>query len=248
MSDLRRFKLTIEYDGSDYHGWQMQEIAPSIQRELEKAAYNFCQSECRFLAAGRTDAGVHARGMVAHVDIPREIEAFRVMDALNFHLKGIPISILKSEDVDDEFHARFSAKKRFYRYHIINRRAKLSLMRGKAWQIKENLDVDAMHEAAQVLVGKHDFTTFRSVQCQSKSPLKTLEKLDVSRDSENIYIDTSAISYLHHQVRSMVGCLYYVGCGKWSKSDLEDALKAKNRTALGYNAPPDGLYFMKVEY
>lgn len=248
MSDLNRFKLTIEYDGSDYHGWQLQETAPSIQKELEKAAYKFCQNKCRFHAAGRTDAGVHAKGMVAHVDIPRDIEAFKVMDALNYHLKGVPISILSAESVDEEFHARFSAKKRYYRYHIINRRAKLSLMRDKAWQIKEPLDSDAMHDAAQVLVGKHDFTTFRSVQCQSKSPLKTLEKLDVIRDGENIYIDTSAISYLHHQVRSMVGCLYYVGRGKWSKNDLKNALDVADRTALGYNAPPDGLYFMKVDY
>ena len=172
----------------------------------------------------------------------------KIMDALNFHLKNIPISILNSERVDDEFHARFSAKKRYYRYHIINRRAKLSLMRGQAWQIKETLDVDAMNEAAQVLVGKHDFTTFRSVHCQAKSPLKTLEKLTVSRDGENIYIDTSAISYLHHQVRSMVGCLYYVGRGKWTKDDLKNALQAKNRAALGYNAPPDGLYFIRVDY
>jgi tRNA pseudouridine38-40 synthase len=186
--------------------------------------------------------------MVAHVDIARDIEAFKVMEALNYHLNDVPISILKSEKVDDEFHARFSAKKRYYRYHIINRRAKLSLQRGFAWQIKEELDVNAMQKAAQVLVGKHDFTTFRSVQCQSKSPLKTLESLTVSRDSENIYIDTSAISYLHHQVRSIVGCLYYVGKGKWTKQDLKNALEAADRNALGYNAPPEGLYFMKVDY
>ena len=167
---------------------------------------------------------------------------------MNYHLKNVPISILAAEQVDEEFHARFSAKKRYYRYHIINRRAKLSLQKGKAWQIKEPLDADAMNDAAQVLEGKHDFTTFRSVQCQSKSPLKTLEKLSVTRDGENIYIDTSAISYLHHQVRSMVGCLYYVGRGKWSKDDLKQALEAADRTALGYNAPPDGLYFMKVDY
>ncbi len=248
MSDLFRYKLTIEYDGANYHGWQMQENVPSIQRDLEEAAFKFCQCQCRFHGAGRTDAGVHAIGMIAHVDIPRDLEAFKVMDALNFHLKGIAISILKAERVDEEFHARFSAKKRHYRYHIINRRAKLSLLRGKAWQIKEKLDVDAMNDAAQILVGKHDFTTFRSVQCQSKSPLKTLEKLNVIRDGENIYIDTSAISYLHHQVRSMVGCLYYVGAGKWTKQDLENALLAADRNALGFNAPPDGLYFMQVEY
>lgn len=245
---MTRYKLTIEFNGSNYHGWQMQASAPSIQAELEKAAYKFCQSECRFHAAGRTDAGVHARGMVAHVDIPREMEAFKIMEALNFHLKEVPISILHSEAVDEDFHARFSAKKRYYRYHIINRRAKLSFQRNLAWQVKDELKVDAMQEAAQVLVGKHDFTTFRSVQCQSKSPLKTLESLSVSRDDENIYIDTSAISYLHHQVRSMVGCLYYVGKGKWTKEDMKEALDATDRSALGYNAPPDGLYFMRVDY
>lgn len=248
MSDFYRFKLTLEYDGGNFHGWQLQENAPSIQEELEKAVYNYCQTECRFFSAGRTDAGVHALGMVAHVDIPRKEKAYKLMDALNYHLKGVPISVLDCEAVDEEFHARFSAKKRYYRYHIINRRAKLSLMRGKAWHVKQPLDADAMHDAAKVLVGKHDFTTFRSVQCQSKSPLKTLEKLDVSRDGENIYIDTSAISYLHHQVRSMVGCLYYVGRGKWTKKDLQNALIAADRSALGYNAPPDGLYFMKVDY
>lgn len=248
MNDINRFKLTIEYDGTNYHGWQLQDNAPSIQEELEKAAYKFCQSACRFHAAGRTDAGVHAKGMVAHVDIPRDIEAYKVMDALNYHLKPVPISILAAEKVDDGFHARFSAKKRYYRYHIINRRAKLSLQKGKAWQIKEELDADAMHDAAQVLIGKHDFTTFRSVQCQSKSPVKTLEKLTVTRDGENIYVDTSAISYLHHQVRSMVGCLFYVGREKWTKADLKDALDAADRNKLGFNAPPDGLYFMKVDY
>lgn len=248
MSDLYRFKLTIEYDGSDYHGWQIQESSPSIQGELEKAAYKFCQCQCRFHAAGRTDAGVHAKAMVVHVDIPRNIDAFKVMEALNYHLIGIPISILNAEKVDEEFHARFSAKKRYYRYHIINRRAKLSLMRGKAWRIKAPLDTAAMHDAAQVLVGTHDFTTFRSVKCQSKSPIKSLEKLSVVRDGDDIFIETSAISYLHHQVRSMVGCLYNVGRGKWSKNDLKNALEAADRETLGYNAPPDGLYFMKVDY
>ncbi|MCC3861396.1 tRNA pseudouridine(38-40) synthase TruA [Pseudemcibacter aquimaris] len=245
---MKRFKLTIEFDGSDYHGWQLQESAPSIQGELEKAAHKLCQQECRFHAAGRTDAGVHATGMVAHTDIPRDMNGYKLMEALNYHLKNVPISILDAEEVDDEFHARFSAKKRYYRYHIINRRANLTFQKGLAWQVRDELDVDAMNDAAQVLVGKHDFTTFRSVQCQSKSPLKTLESLSVSRDGENIYIDTSAISYLHHQVRSMVGCLYYVGKGKWTRQDLKDALEAADRSALGYNAPPDGLYFMKVDY
>ncbi|MBT5185524.1 MAG: tRNA pseudouridine(38-40) synthase TruA [Kordiimonadaceae bacterium] len=248
MTDLIRYKLTIEYEGTNYHGWQWQPSHSSIQEELEKATFKYCQTECRFHAAGRTDAGVHAKAMIAHVDIPRDVDDYKIMDALNYHLKDVPISILNSERVDDEFHARFSAKKRYYRYHIINRRAKLSLQKGRAWRIKDKIDVNAMHDAAQVLIGQHDFTTFRSAHCQSKSPLKSLEKLDVTRDGDNIYIDTSAISYLQHQVRSMVGCLYYVGRGKWTKDDLKSALDAADRTALGLNAPPDGLYFMKVDY
>ncbi|MDA0708015.1 MAG: tRNA pseudouridine(38-40) synthase TruA, partial [Proteobacteria bacterium] len=199
MSDIFRYKLTIEYDGSNYHGWQLQENAPTIQMELENATLKFCQHHCRYHAAGRTDAGVHATGMVVHVDLPRAVEEYTVMDALNYYLKEFPISILKAERVDEQFHARFSAKKRYYRYHITNRRAKVSLMKNRSWHIKDLLDVDAMQEAAQVLVGTHDFTTFRSVHCQSKSPIKSLEKLAVSRDGENIYVDTSAISYLHHQ-------------------------------------------------
>ena len=245
---MPRYKIIIEYDGTIYSGWQKQKNAITVQDQIESSLKNLTKKNIKIMGSGRTDAGVHAKGMISHVDIPGEIEAFKVMDGLNFHLKGIPISILKSEAVDDNFHARFSAKKRYYRYHIINRRAKLSLLRNKAWQIKETLDVVSMHEAAKILIGKHDFTTFRSVHCQSKSPQKTLEKLEVTRDGENIYIDTSAISYLHHQVRSMVGCLYYVGCGKWTKKNLENALRAKDRKALGYNAPPDGLYFMKVDY
>lgn len=245
---MSRFKLTIEFDGSNYHGWQMQDSVPSIQSKLEEAVFKICQHECRFHAAGRTDAGVHAKGLVTHVDIPGNFEAFKVMDGINYHLHDNPISVVAAQKVNDEFHARFSAKKRYYRYHIINRRAKLSFQRGLAWQVKKELDVEKMQEAAQVLVGTHDFTTFRSIRCQSKSPIKTLERLNVSRDGDNIYIDTSAISYLHHQVRSMVGCLYFVGRGKWTKADMKNALEAADRTELGYNAPPDGLYFMKVDY
>lgn len=245
---MSRYKLTVEYNGSNYHGFQLQNSVPSIQSELEKAVFNFSKQECRFHAAGRTDAGVHAKGMVTHVDIQGNYEAFKVMDAINYNLRENPISVLASEKVDDEFHARFSAKKRYYRYHIINRRAKLTWQKGLAWQAKKELDVSVMQDAAQVLVGTHDFTTFRSIKCQSKSALKTLERLDISRDGENIYIDTSARSYLQHQVRSMVGCLYYVGIGKWTKADLKNALEAAERTELGYNAPPDGLYFMKVDY
>ncbi|WP_138380671.1 tRNA pseudouridine(38-40) synthase TruA [Luteithermobacter gelatinilyticus] len=252
MSETFRYKLTLEYDGSSLVGWQYQTNGPSVQGLLEDATRKFCPAynpaESRYVAAGRTDAGVHALAMVAHVDLPQEVEARRLCEALNHFLNRGPVAVLEAEPVSQEFHARFSAKRRAYRYHIINRRAPLTLMRHKAWHVKHPLDTDAMHEAAQQLVGRHDFTTFRSVQCQSRSPVKTLDRLDVRREGENIYVETSARSFLHHQVRSMVGCLYYVGLGKWSKQDLKEALEAADRTRLAYNAPPDGLYFTGVDY
>jgi len=243
-----RFKLTLEFFGAGLVGWQKQNEGRSVQSILAEAAQKFCHKQVTFFAAGRTDAGVHAAGMVCQVDLPKEYPAFKVMDALNFHLKRQPVSILKSERVTEEFQARFSATKRYYRYHIINRRAPLTFQKDRAWHVKFPLDTDLMHEAAQILVGHHDFTTFRSVDCQSKSPLKTLEQLDVRREGDNIYIDTSARSFLHHQVRSMVGSLYYVGRGKWTRQDLENSLDARDRKALAYNAPPEGLYFMKADY
>ena len=243
-----RYKLTLEFFGTGLVGWQKQDNGKSVQGILSEAAKKFCHADVKFHGAGRTDAGVHAIGMVCHVDLPQEYPAYKVMDALNYHLKWQPVSVLKSEQVGPDFEARFSAKKRYYRFHIINRRAPLTFQTDRAWHVKFPLDAELMHEAAQVLVGHHDFTTFRSVECQAKSPLKTLDQLDVRAQGENIYIDTSARSFLHHQVRSMVGSLYYVGRGKWTIDDLRKSLEARNRNALAHNAPPDGLYFIDVDY
>ena len=245
---IHRYKLTLEYQGTGLVGWQKQDIGTSVQSILTEAARKFCHRDVTFLASGRTDAGVHARAMVCHVDLPQNYPPHKVRDALNYHLKNQPVIILKSEKVSEEFHARFSATKRYYRYHIINRRAPLTLMSELAWHVKFPLDVSLMHEAAQILVGHHDFTTFRSTECQSKSALKTLDQLDVRYEGDNIYIDTSARSFLHHQVRSMVGSLSYVGRGKWSIDDLQASLDACDRRRLAYNAPPHGLYFMDVDY
>ena len=248
MTEIHRYKLTIEYYGTGLVGWQLQDQGTSVQGIIEEALYKLCQHPCRAHAAGRTDAGVHASAMVIHIDLPKHYDVERVMHGLNYHMKHKPVVILDAVKVGEEFHARFSAYKRYYRYHIISRPAPLALMKNKAWWVKYDLDVEAMHEAAQILVGKHDFTTFRSVHCQSNSPLKSLDQLDVSRDGQNIYIDTSARSYLHHQVRSMVGALSFVGSGKWTKDDLRQALLACDRQALPYNAPPDGLYFTGGDY
>ncbi len=248
ISPPYRYKLTLEFFGAGLVGWQKQDVGTSVQGILSAAAKKFCHHDVTFHAAGRTDAGVHAMGMVCHVDLPQDYPAYKVMDALNYHLKWRPVSVLRSERVSAEFQARFSAVKRYYRYHIICRRAPLTFQQGRAWHVKFPLDAELMHEAAQLLVGHHDFTTFRSVECQAKSPLKTLDQLDVSREGDNIYVDCSARSFLHHQVRSMVGSLYYVGRGKWSIEDLRKSLEARDRRALAHNAPPDGLYFMDVDY
>ena len=245
---LHRYKLTLEFFGAGLVGWQKQDQGRSVQGILANAAKKFCHHDVTFHGAGRTDAGVHACAMVCHVDLPQEYPAYKVMDALNYHLKYEPVSVLNSERVDEDFNARFSATRRHYRYHIICRRAPLTFQAGRAWHIKFPLDADLMHDAAQLLVGHHDFTTFRSVECQAKSPLKTLDRLDVRRDGENIYIDCSARSFLHHQVRSMVGSLSFVGRGKWTRDDLRQSLEARDRRRLAHNAPPDGLYFMAADY
>lgn len=245
---IHRYKLTLEFFGTGLVGWQIQNEGRSIQGMLAAAAKKFSHADVKFHGAGRTDAGVHACAMVCHVDLPQDYPAYKVMDALNFHLKWDPVSVLAAEKVTEDFQARFSATKRYYRYHIINRRAPLTFMKDRAWQVKFPLDAELMHEAAQVLVGHHDFTTFRSVECQAQSAIKTLDQLDVSRDGDNIYIDTSARSFLHHQVRSMVGSLYYVGRGKWSIDQLRQSLEARDRRRLAHNAPPDGLYFTGVDY
>jgi tRNA pseudouridine38-40 synthase len=243
-----RFKLTIEYDGRPFMGWQRQAHGPSVQAAIEKAAQTILQEAVTVHAAGRTDAGVHGLGMVAHLDVTREITPFRLMEGLNARLRPQPVAILSCEPAPDDFHARFSCVARHYEYRIANRRAPLTLDAGKAWRIAAALDADIMHAAAQILVGRHDFTTFRSAHCQADSPLRTLDRLDVVRTGERISIFASARSFLHHQVRSMVGCLAMVGEGKWSADDLKSALEARDRHALGFNAPPDGLYFVRADY
>lgn len=250
---MTRFKLLIEYDGRPFMGWQHQEHGASVQRKIELALHAITGEEVQLIGAGRTDSGVHAKGQVAHADIEKEIEPYRLMQALNYHLcqPGIgagAVAILACEIVSAEFHARFDARQRAYEYRILNRRPPLTVDRGLAWQVIPALDHEKMHAAAQLLLGNHDFTTFRSIKCQSRSPVKTLDKLSVTRWGDEIVIEAEARSFLHHQVRSMVGCLKLVGEGKWSTLDLKKALVAKSRLALGFNAPPDGLYFMRVGY
>lgn len=245
---MTRFRLTVEYDGRPFMGWQRQSHGPSVQQAIEEAVTAITGESPSVHAAGRTDAGVHALAMAAHVDIERPITPFRLAEGLNARLRPHPVAILKAEAVADDWHARFSCVGRRYVYRIINRRARLALEEGRAWRVAVPLDSGKMHKAAQMLVGRHDFTTFRSAHCQSESPVKTLDRLDVERAGEIILIRAAARSFLHHQVRSMVGCLQLVGRGKWSAADLEAALEAKDRAALGYNAPPDGLYFEAALY
>lgn len=245
---MPRYKLIIEYDGSPFWGWQYQDKGPSVQGALEDAVAAMTGERVRVNGAGRTDAGVHALGQVAHIDLTKDYRADRVRDALNAHLRPHPIGVLSAEIVPDTFDARFSATKRHYIYRIVNHRANLALKAGQAWRVPRFLDADAMHEAAQVLLGRHDFTTFRDTECQAKSPEKTLDALDVTRSGDEVRITTSARSFLHSQVRSMVGSLVWVGHGRWTAQDLREALEARDRTACGPVAPPDGLYLVRVEY
>ena len=245
---MTRFRLAVEFDGRPYMGWQRQAHGPSVQQAIEEAVAAVTGETAVLHAAGRTDAGVHALAMTAHVDVSRAITAFRLGEAINAKLRPQPVAILDCRVVPDDWHARFSCIGRRYVYRIVNRRAPLALEQGRAWQIAAALDAAAMHEAAQRLVGLHDFTTFRSAHCQSDSPVKTLDRLDVSRDGYGIAIHAEARSFLHHQVRSMVGCLALVGRGKWSAGDLGAALAAADRAALGLNAPPDGLFFVEARY
>jgi tRNA pseudouridine38-40 synthase len=245
---MSRYKLTLEYDGGGFVGWQRQDNGPSVQEALETAVKAFCGETVTSFAAGRTDAGVHALGQVAHVDLAKETTADTVRDALNFHLKPAPIAVLKAEAVGEDFHARFSAKARLYRYRIVNRRPPLALDRGRAWLVGIELDAAAMHDAAQAFVGHQDFTSFRATLCQAKSPLKTLDVLEVRRAGEDIVIEARAQSFLHHQVRNMVGTLKLVGEGKWTRADVAAALAARNRSAAGPTAPPEGLYLAEVWY
>jgi len=243
-----RYKLTIEYDGSAFAGWQRQETAPSVQQCLEEAALALDGEPVTVIGAGRTDAGVHATGQVAHLDLRKDLRADKVRDALNAHLRPHPIAVLKSEDAAPDFHARFDATARSYIYRIVNRRADLALDRNRAWRVPVPLDADAMHAAAQALVGRHDFSTFRDSQCQAETPVKTLNTIRVMRHGEDVVIDTSARSFLHRQVRSMVGSLVEVGRGREPVHWIADILKAADRTACGPVSPPDGLYLASVSY
>jgi tRNA pseudouridine38-40 synthase len=246
---MTRWKLTIEYHGGPYCGWQRQDGQPSVQQEIEEAIQKFSQQEVRIQGAGRTDTGVHALGQIAHFDLEyREISAHDIAKAINAHLRPQPISILKAEEVDAEFHARFHATNKLYRYKIVNRSTPLSVGQGLAWQVWWPLDVDAMHDAAQLLLGSHDFTTFRDSECQAKTPVRTLDRIELKRSGENITMEVEAKSFLHHQVRNTIGTLILVGEGKWTKADFKAAFEAKDRTKGGITAPPDGLYLVRIDY
>ncbi|MFT3729812.1 MAG: tRNA pseudouridine(38-40) synthase TruA [Hyphomicrobium sp.] len=245
---MPRYRITIEYDGTSFVGWQRQAVGVSIQGLLEDAIAKFSQEAVGVRGAGRTDAGVHALGQVAHFDLSKEWAPGRVRDAMNFHLRPHPVGIVACAEVDETFDARFSAIKRHYKYRLLTRRAPPILDRNRVWWTMQELDAGEMHEAAQALVGKHDFTTFRAAQCQAASPVKTLDIFEISRDGDEIICTVSARSFLHHQVRSMVGSLKLVGEGKWTRRDLEAALRAANREACGPVAPASGLYLVAVNY
>ena len=245
---MTRWRLTIEYDGGPFMGWQRQDHGPSVQQTLEEALARMTGEQAAFTAAGRTDAGVHALAMAAHVDVTKSLTAHRLREGLNALVRPHPVSILEVEEVADDWHARFSCVGRRYLYRILNRRAPPALDGGKVWHIAVPLDVAAMQAGAAHLVGRHDFTTFRSAQCQSDSPVKTLDSLDVARVGDELHVTAAARSFLHHQVRSMVGCLALVGRGQWAPADMAKALEARDRAALGLNAPPHGLYFREAVY
>lgn len=243
-----RYKLTLEYDGGPYMGWQWQDHGPSVQGAVQAAVAKLDGGTREVYGSGRTDSGVHALAQVAHVDLVKNLRADKVRDAINFHLGEHPISILDAEIVDDEFHARFDARERRYLFRILDRRPRLALDRGRVWRVPVKLDADAMHYAAQVLVGRHDFTSFRDTACQAKSPEKTLDMARVSRVGDEIHCEFSARSFLHKQVRSMVGSLVEVGLGKWNRADMKAVLHARDRTQCGPVSPPDGLYLVSVAY
>ncbi|MDJ0935513.1 MAG: tRNA pseudouridine(38-40) synthase TruA [Kiloniellales bacterium] len=245
---MTRFKLTLEYDGAAFVGWQRQDNGPSVQQALEEAVTGFCGEIATVHGAGRTDAGVHALGQVAHLDLEKPTTAETLRDAVNAHLKPAPVAVLAAEVAADDFHARFSATERRYLYRIVNRRPPLALERGRAWWVPRPLDAAAMHAAAQVLVGKHDFSSFRASECQAKSPVKTLTAIEVSRLAEAIEIRARAPSFLHHQVRNFAGTLRLVGEGKWSAAKVKQVLEARDRNAAGQTAPAEGLYLTEVVY
>jgi tRNA pseudouridine38-40 synthase len=245
---VTRWRLTIEYDGSPFMGWQRQEHGPSVQQAIEEALARMTGELPAVHGAGRTDSGVHALAMSAHVEIEKNLTEHRLREGVNALVRPQPISVLAAEHAPDDWHARFSCVGRRYLYRILNRRAPPALDRGRVWHVAVPLDAQAMAEGAAMLVGRHDFTTFRSAHCQSDSPVKTLDRLDVRREGDEIVIEAAARSFLHHQVRSMVGCLALVGRGQWKPEDIRAALEARDRSALGFNAPPQGLYFVEAIY
>ncbi|WP_308516693.1 tRNA pseudouridine(38-40) synthase TruA [Sphingomonas flavescens] len=245
---MTRWRLTVEYNGGPFMGWQRQDHGPSVQQTVEEALQRMTGEPAQVLAAGRTDAGVHALAMAAHVDVMTSLTPHRLREGLNALVRPQPVSVLEVETVADDWHARFSCVGRRYLYRILNRRAPPALDAGRVWHIGVPLDLDAMQAGAAHLLGRHDFTTFRSAQCQSDSPVKTLDRLEVGRVGEEIHVIAAARSFLHHQVRSMVGCLAMVGRGQWQPDDMLKALEARDRAALGFNAPPQGLYFVEAIY
>lgn len=245
---MPRFTFTIEYDGTPYYGWQRQQDVSSVQEAIESAITKFCQQDCTLHCSGRTDAGVHAYGQIAHADIDTALSCFTIQQALNHYLMDERISILHVEQVDDAFHARFDAKQRYYEYHIINRRAPCVIEHQRVWHVPKPLNLDAMREAAMHLIGTHDFSSFRDSDCQAKSPIKTLESLELDQQGERIILRLNSLSFLHHQVRIIAGTLVDIGKGKHAPDDIPTMLSAKERAAAGVTAPAFGLYFVRVEY
>jgi len=245
---MPRYKLTVEYDGTPFAGWQRQPDQPSVQQSLEEAIGQYAQCVAETVAAGRTDAGVHAFGQVVHVDIPQERTAFSVRQGINFYLVDQALVVREAEQVSDAFHARFGAKKRYYTYRIVNRPSPPVLDAMRSWHLHGEVDIETMREAAQHLIGHHDFTSFRASECQSASPVKSLDTITITQEGEHIAVDLSARSFLHHQVRNIVGTLALVGAGKWQPARVKEALEARDRRAAGPTAPAHGLYFMRVEY
>jgi tRNA pseudouridine38-40 synthase len=245
---MPRYKCIVEYEGTAFNGWQRQPNVPSVQQALEEAIKGFSGQEVDIVCSGRTDAGVHAIGQVFHVDLDKEWPIESIIGGTNFHVRPAAIALSHAERVDDDFHARFSAKKRFYCYKIVNRRAPVILRRDRVWHVPVPLDVDAMREAAAHLVGEHDFSSLRDSECQAKSPMKTLDEITISQKADEIHIEVSAQSFLHHMVRNITGTLKLVGEGKWSPDYMPEMLEAKDRTKAGPTAPACGLYFMRVEY